>query len=460
MNWIKKQIEKEKQKDTINNYSKKSIALEPVVIDTNQEPEKDTKNLIRMTAQEANEKGYFFRVNGQNCKIMTYKGTETCPIVPAYINGKPVRVIGKRAFAGSGIQDIILPDTIRLIREKAFYETCIRRIELPGDILKIEAGAFERCENLKEVVLRQAKERQEWRKIDVNASAFTKTPYIEQFGFVILNHILLRINLKHFEETQKPVRIPDGVRVIGEEAVERYWGVEEVEIPLSVKHIRKRAFASCSLRSVVFQAEYRIRPIIEKNAFGSFRRSCSNPFCYHLLREELQSDFGGDRNRTGWKRFRKLELKDFDDDYWWLDYNHIVNEREIYFPMNEIQNDLFSKLDISYHIGIGFCLSLDMADYYDMMIQISRMKDKIEMAICIVINGFRKKYQAKALDFLKQHINKAIILAVQDNNIYNIKFYQQYGLLEETTGLKRKTCEQLKIKYSNTASVLLSQIIQ
>ena len=38
MNWIKKQIEKEKQKDTINNYSKKSIALEPVVIDTNQEP--------------------------------------------------------------------------------------------------------------------------------------------------------------------------------------------------------------------------------------------------------------------------------------------------------------------------------------------------------------------------------------------------------------------------------------
>lgn len=93
------------------------------------------------------------------------------------------------------------------------------------------------------------------------------------------------------------------------------------------------------------------------------------------------------------------------------------------------------------------------------MMELTALEDQIEMVVCIVIN-WHGKYQEKAVTFLKQHINKAVELAVQKNNIYNLKLYQQHGLLQEKEGLKIRHCHYLLKKYSNNASRYLAGIVK
>lgn len=410
----------------------------------------DRKGNIRMTAREANERGYFFRINGQNCKIMSYKGLEEYPVIPAYINGKPVRVIGRRAFAKKNIRGVLLPETVRTIREEAFYGSAVTEVELPGNILRIEDNAFGKCRQLRTVTLGAVTERNKGSSIQVNGAAFRETPYIEFSTFVILDHILLRINSPHNHE---PIRIPEGVCVIGEEVLKSNWDIEQLEIPLSVKIIRKRAFINAHhLKKVVFEECSKEDFLsIGKDAFGSVWGRGSNMFCQDLLQSQIISDGGGKR---GWQRFRKLKIVERYG-------GTMASDREIYFPVSLSWECVPQKLCIAYTRGTDgqFYFSLNIEEYYEIMMELTALEDQIEMAVCIVIN-WHGKYQEKAVTFLKQHINKAVELAVEKNNIYNLKLYQQHGLLQEKEGMKIRHCHYLMKKYSNNASRYLADIVK
>lgn len=423
---------------------------------------------LKMTAQEANEYGYFFRINGQNCKIMTYRGKESHPVIPAYINGKPVRAIGRKAFAGSDIKGVTLPDTIRVIGDMAFFHTSIERLELPGDILKIEHRAFLFCKNLKEVILKPQIERK--RRVDVNRSAFGETPYIEHAMFVILDRILLTANISaaeiNFKCPGKVIRIPDGVEVIGEEAI--CYGHHFV-IPPTVKLIRKRGFCfAYTIKSIVL--EHRMSdPILRKEAFN-FRWNINYNYVSFFRKLMTNSLMPESRiQMLGWKHFCKLHLWanlehlaswEEDADGWlWLALRRSAPiECKVYFPESVPRYKSLNMLDISIYNN-EFCVSLNMAEYYELMVQTPRMSDQVEMAICILTNDFTGKYQTMALDFLKLHINKAVTIAIKNGNTYNINFFRQYGLLKEGSGFRLKTYKRLKKKYSNAAFVLLEQIV-
>ena len=412
--------------------------------------ERDRKGNIRMTAREANERGYFFRINGQNCKIMSYKGLEEYPVIPAYINGKPVRVIGRRAFAKKNIRGVLLPETVRTIREEAFYESAVTEVELPGNILRIEDNAFGKCRQLRTVTLGAVTERNKCSSIQVNGAAFRETPYIEFSIFVILDHILLRINSPHNHE---PIRIPEGVCVIGEEVLKSNWDIEQLEIPLSVKIIRKRAFINAyHLKKVVFEECSKWDFLsIGKDAFGSIGGRGTNMFCRALLQSEIISDR---EDKRGWQRFRKLKIVDRYG-------GTMASDREIYFPVSRLWECVPQKLCIAYTRGTDgqFYFSLNIEEYYEIMMELTTLGEQIEMAVRIVIN-WHGKYQKKAVIFLKQHINKAVELAVQKNNIYNLKLYQQHGLLQEEEGLKIRHCHYLLKEYSMTASRYLADIVK
>lgn len=417
---------------------------------------------IKMTAQEANAHGYFFRINGQNCKIMAYRGEESCPVIPAYINEKPVRVIGRKAFAGCGITGVVLPDTLRVIGEYAFFDTSIERIEIPGDILKIENCAFRYCRCLEEVMLKPQIKRNQ--RIEVNASAFEETPYISQSVFVILDHILLKVNTLKYPG--KVVRIPDSVEIIGEEAIHYD---HHLMIPSSVKLIRKKGFLFGNrIESIMLECRTSDL-ILQQRAFGFCPWNINYnyvSFCRKLLIDSLMPDSRD--QMSGWKHFCKLHLWDYDNfKSCTADVNDALRlalqyfppeECKIYFPDNVSQYIWIDKLDVTIYNN-EFYISLKMADYYDMMIQTSEIRYKIEMAICILTNDFTIKYQTMALDFLKLHINKAVTLAIKDGNTYNIKFFQEYGLLKEGSRFRIKTYERMKNKYSNAAFVLLEQIV-
>lgn len=63
-----------------------------------------------------------------------------------------IEEISDYAFYGSTLESIILPDSIKIIREKAFSNTLISEIDLKN-VEVIEIKAFEQCNNLVEVII-------------------------------------------------------------------------------------------------------------------------------------------------------------------------------------------------------------------------------------------------------------------------------------------------------------------
>lgn len=63
-------------------------------------------------------------------------------LIPADINGVPVRVVGEEAFAGMDIQGLGLPDTLTTVEAGAFENCALEKLKFPDGPLLIEARAF------------------------------------------------------------------------------------------------------------------------------------------------------------------------------------------------------------------------------------------------------------------------------------------------------------------------------
>lgn len=102
---------------------------------------------------EITESGFLFELEPKRCILKKVLKTETEILVPDYINGLPVAVIGERAFYRcSGIQKVVLPPTVGSIRPFAFAETEIteikRSINNKSPILYVDRFAFADCYRL------------------------------------------------------------------------------------------------------------------------------------------------------------------------------------------------------------------------------------------------------------------------------------------------------------------------
>lgn len=73
--------------------------------------------------------GYFYyTVSDQSITIVGYFGNEAIVTVPASIAGIPVNAVGPNAFAGTSVQILYLPDTIRELGENATGTADVRFI--------------------------------------------------------------------------------------------------------------------------------------------------------------------------------------------------------------------------------------------------------------------------------------------------------------------------------------------
>ena len=76
--------------------------------------------------------GYFYyTVSDQSITIVGYFGNEAIVTVPASIAGIPVNAVGPNAFAGTSVQILYLPDTIRELGENATGTADVRFIGQP-----------------------------------------------------------------------------------------------------------------------------------------------------------------------------------------------------------------------------------------------------------------------------------------------------------------------------------------
>lgn len=94
-------------------------------------------------------------IKGVWVEITGYKGDAKKLIIPAEIDGKPVKRIFNKSFYGNtSVEGIYLEDGIEVVCLSAF-EKCIklREVRLSNTLWSIDSGAFKECINLKEIYI-------------------------------------------------------------------------------------------------------------------------------------------------------------------------------------------------------------------------------------------------------------------------------------------------------------------
>lgn len=106
-------------------------------------------------AAENPANNYQYVVVGGVAKITSYVGAEYNVVVPAELDGYPVRIIGTNAFSYHyEIETVILPEGLEEIETTAFIKcTRMRYIELPTTLKYIRDNAFRYCENLEDITI-------------------------------------------------------------------------------------------------------------------------------------------------------------------------------------------------------------------------------------------------------------------------------------------------------------------
>jgi hypothetical protein len=84
-------------------------------------------------------------VQGANKSIVItgYNGTEKALVIPASIDGLPVRKIGDGAFRLKGLTEVVIPDGIEVIGNQAFFGNKLELVIIPSSVKEIAASAFD-----------------------------------------------------------------------------------------------------------------------------------------------------------------------------------------------------------------------------------------------------------------------------------------------------------------------------
>ncbi len=162
-------------------------------------------------------------------------------VIPAEVDGIPVKSIGYRAFSiGYRLTEITISDGIEKIGDDAFYSTEITDIILPDSVTYIGDGAFSSCRYLKNVKLSNNLKY-------IGSRAFASTVSLET---IILPDSLEEIGSLAFERSAiKTIIIPSGVKTIPVECF-RESSLEEVTVSDGVEKIDDMAFYETELTAI------------------------------------------------------------------------------------------------------------------------------------------------------------------------------------------------------------------
>jgi hypothetical protein len=151
------------------------------------------------------------------CVITKYTGPGGRIIIPAEIQGLPVREIGRNAFSfSSDLTSVTIPDGVTVIGHNAFWmDGSLVSVAIPNSVTVIDDGAFSMCESLASVTIPDG------------------VTMINDLTFIGCTSL-------------KSIARPDSVTVIGHSAFDSCSNLTSVTIPDSVTVIGDMAFSYCS----------------------------------------------------------------------------------------------------------------------------------------------------------------------------------------------------------------------
>lgn len=139
-----------------------------------------------------------------------------------------IESIGNNAFAGSYLENIILPDSILSIEDGAF-EFCnyLTDITLPDSIAFIGGSPFWYCENL------------------VSITVSPNHPYLEVIDGVLYSKPDNRLVYYPFTLENPVFSVPEGIRIINAGAFANCSSITKITLPKSIISIERNAFHQC-----------------------------------------------------------------------------------------------------------------------------------------------------------------------------------------------------------------------
>lgn len=139
-------------------------------------------------------------------------------------------------YRNQSVGAVRIPEGTTEIGRFAFSRSSLRTVTIPEGVTVIDYAAFYHCDNLDNVILPDTVN-------TVGAKAFTHTGWLDDFeensmdDFLISGDILVA-----YKGNLPEVVIPDGVRVIAEEAFRNHTELKKVHLPASVTDIGNDAF--------------------------------------------------------------------------------------------------------------------------------------------------------------------------------------------------------------------------
>ncbi|AMC93717.1 hypothetical protein AOC36_06890 [Erysipelothrix larvae] len=165
---------------------------------------------------KSNAKDFNYDNNGKMISILGYKGSKKDGklVIPSKIEGLPVEEIGEEAFRESNFSEIVLPSTLRIIRQSAF-ESCSKLISMiiPNSVKQIDSSAFCFCKSLESIVFPDGLQE-------------------------------ISSDMCKFDDALRKVILPDSITAIHWGAFNYCFDLDEVRLPVNIQHLGNDAFDS------------------------------------------------------------------------------------------------------------------------------------------------------------------------------------------------------------------------
>ncbi len=160
---------------------------------------------------------YEYEVYQDHVMLTAYKGESNEVVLPSYIDGLPVTVIGSLCFysGNNGVTSVVIPSTVKRLDDSAFYLcTELQSLTVPQNVEKIGERCFGWCQSLESIYL---------------PDSLTEIP---DYCF-------------NYCTSLAEVRIPASCLKIGARAYSYCSSLTAVTLPDSVTEIGARVFSNC-----------------------------------------------------------------------------------------------------------------------------------------------------------------------------------------------------------------------
>lgn len=182
---------------------------------------------------------YFFRVNDGKVTITSYIGHENIVSVPSRLEGHLVTTIGSNAFIWESVTDVIIPDSVTTIGDKAFYECdALTGITIPNSVTSIGNSIFQRCVSLPSITIPGSVSM-------ISQEAFS--------GCTSLTNVTILSGVASIEYSAfsgctalENISIPNSVTSIGNSAFSGCTQLKIDSLPANVTEIGDSAFSGCT----------------------------------------------------------------------------------------------------------------------------------------------------------------------------------------------------------------------